>query len=130
MSKIWVNGCFDILHEGHLNLLEYAASLGELYVGIDSDKRVKELKGQERPINSQNFRWRMLSSLKFVRACYIFSSASELEMLVNLVAPDILIVGEDYKGKNVIGAEYARSLLFYPHTKGHSTTNFLENIKK
>lgn len=132
MKRIWVNGCFDILHEGHLNLLEYAASLGELYVGIDSDSRVKELKGSDRPINTQLFRWRILTSLKYVKECYIFSTNDELKNIISKTDPDIIVVGEDYRDKVVIGySGYTRQLLcFYPHTKGYSTTNIIENIKK
>jgi rfaE bifunctional protein nucleotidyltransferase chain/domain len=133
MKRIWVNGCFDILHEGHLNLLEYAASLGELYVGIDSDSRVKELKGSDRPINTQLFRWRILTSLKYVKECYIFSTNDELKNIISKTDPDIIVVGEDYRDKVVIGYSgyTTRQLLcFYPHTKGYSTTNIIENIKK
>lgn len=134
--KVWVNGCFDILHEGHLDLLEYAASFGELHVGIDSDSRVKELKGLERPVNSQQFRWRMLSSLKYVNSCYIFFSSRELENIIRFVKPTILVIGDDYRdaymknNNSVIGASYVNHIMFYPHTKNFSTTNFIENLKK
>lgn len=134
--KVWVNGCFDILHEGHLDLLEYAASFGELHVGIDADSRVKELKGLERPVNSQQFRWRMLSSLKYVNSCYIFFSSRELENIIRFVKPTILVIGDDYRdaylknNNSVIGASYVNHIMFYPHTKNFSTTNFIENLKK
>jgi len=135
-NKVWVNGCFDILHEGHLDLLEYAASFGELHVGIDADSRVKELKGLERPVNSQQFRWRMLSSLKYVNSCYIFFSSRELENIIRFVKPTILVIGDDYRdaymknNNSVIGASYVNHIMFYPHTKNFSTTNFIENLKK
>ena len=127
--KVWVNGCFDILHQGHLDLLEYAGSLGDLYVGIDSDERVKELKGENRPINTQQFRWRMLSSLVFVKHCYIFSTTQELENLIYLIDPNVMVIGEDYRNKPVIGSQ-GRKINFFPHTKGYSTTNFIEKIQK
>jgi len=131
MKRIWVNGCFDILHEGHLNLLEYAASLGELYVGIDSDSRVKELKGNDRPIHSQLFRWRMMNSLKYVKECYIFSTDTELENIISVSEAQIIVIGEDYKNKRIIGySPHKHKICFYPHTIGFSTSNIIENIKK
>lgn len=129
IKKIWVNGCFDILHEGHLDLLQYASGFGDLYVGIDSDNRVRQLKGESRPINSQEFRYRMISSLKFVKECYVFDSDTELETIIHLIYPEIMIVGEDYRNKPVIGYNQYSKLLFYPHRKGYSTTNFIEKLK-
>jgi D-beta-D-heptose 7-phosphate kinase/D-beta-D-heptose 1-phosphate adenosyltransferase len=126
--KVWLNGCFDILHDGHLDLLEYAASFGEVYVGIDSDRRVKEMKGEERPINSESFRMRMLLSLKFVKNVFVFDSKSELEDIMLFIHPDIFVIGDDYRNKQIIGSQYIKRIVFYPIKKGYSTTNLINQI--
>jgi len=102
MKKIFVNGTFDILHLGHVALLEYAKSLGdELTVGIDSDIRVKELKGNDRPINDQRERALMLLSLKCVDKVMIFDTDEDLIELVSDC--DVMVKGSDYKNKPIVG---------------------------
>lgn len=126
--KIFVNGTFDILHRGHLEMLRYAKSLGdELMVCIDSDYRVKELKGDSRPINNQEDRKFMLDSLKWVDRCWIFSDEEELEKIIELYQPDIMVKGSDYKGKPIVGEQYCKEIRFYDHT-GHSTTRLIQRI--
>jgi rfaE bifunctional protein nucleotidyltransferase chain/domain len=126
--KIFVNGTFDILHRGHLEMLKYASSLGdELMVCIDSDSRVKELKGEERPINNQEDRKFMIDSLKFVDRCWIFSDEEELEKIIELYSPDIMVKGSDYKGKRIVGEQYCKEIKFYEHT-GHSTSGLIQRI--
>lgn len=126
--NIFVNGTFDILHRGHLEMLQYAKSLGDyLLVCIDSDSRVKELKGTSRPINSQHDRQFFLKSLKFVDACWIFSSEEELEEIIKNFKPDIMVKGSDYQDKPIVGAEFCGEIKFYEHT-GHSTTKFIQDI--
>ena len=126
--KIFVNGTFDILHRGHLELLKYASGLGdELFVCIDSDTRVKELKGDERPINNQDDRKFMIDSLKFVSRCWIFSDEEELEHIIDLYRPDIMVKGSDYRDKPIVGAQYCKEIKFYEHT-GHSTTELIKRI--
>jgi len=126
--KIWVNGCFDILHNGHLNLLEFASKKGELHVGIDSDLRIKELKGADRPINSQDFRFRILRSLSFVKAVYVFNNEQELINYISTVNPNYIVIGEDYRNKKIVGSTN-RNIIFFPHTKGLSTSNTIHKIK-
>lgn len=126
--KIFVNGTFDILHRGHLEMLKYAKSLGdELMVCIDSDSRVKELKGNDRPINTQDDRKFMIDSLKWVDRCWIFSDEEELEKIIELYQPDIMVKGSDYRGKPIVGEQYCKEIKFYEHT-GHSTTNVIQRI--
>ena len=92
MKKVFVNGTFDLLHRGHLELLNFAKSKGDyLVVAIDSDERVKEKKGSSRPVYSQEERKFFLENLKSVDKVYMFSSDFELESLVNFVQPDIMI---------------------------------------
>lgn len=123
--KVWVNGTFDVLHVGHIKLLEYASSLGDLRVGIDSDKRVKELKGEDRPFNSTEDRKYFLQSLKYVKEVVVFDSRQELIDLVKEYEPDFMIIGDDYKDQIVYGSEYAKELVFFEKVPSYSTTKIL-----
>jgi len=129
MKKVWTNGTFDILHVGHLKLLEYASSFGKLTVGIDSDKRVKELKGLDRPFNTTIDRKYFLESLKFVHEVVVFDSRQELINLVKQFEPDYMIVGSDYIDKPVFGSEYTKELLFFTKLEDYSTTTILNYEK-
>lgn len=129
MKMVFVNGTFDILHRGHIELLNYAKSLGEyLLVGIDSDERVKEKKGPTRPIHSQNERKFFLENLKAVDEVNIFSSDQELEMMIKSFKPDIMVVGSDWKDKSVIGSYYAAKLIFFERIGEYSTTKTIQDI--
>lgn len=123
--KVWVNGTFDVLHIGHLKMLEYAKSLGKLVVGIDSDKRVKELKGCNRPFNNEQSRKYFLLSLKFVDEVVIFDSSEELIECVKNYEPDYMVIGDDYRNKVVYGCEFAKELVYYEKIPNCSTTNIL-----
>ena len=127
MKNIWVNGCFDILHRGHLELFKFAKSQGSfLVVGIDSDKRVKNNKGISRPINNQEDRKFFLECIKYIDKVVVFDSDYELETCVSLHNIDYLIVGSDYRDKDVIGSEYAKEVIFFDRIGNYSTTNILE----
>lgn len=123
--KVWVNGTFDVLHVGHINLLEFAASLGDVRVGLDTDKRVKELKGDSRPFNNQEDRKKMLESLKFVKEVVLFDSRQELIDSVRNYQPDIMVIGDDYKDQVVYGSEHAKKLVFFEKLPAYSTTKIL-----
>ncbi len=127
MKLIWVNGCFDILHRGHIELFKYAHSLGDyLIVGIDSDERVKTSKGDDRPFNRQEDRKFMLESIKYIDKVVVFQTSSELRGMINYFKPDIMVIGSDYKGKDVIGSEYSKEVRFFDRIQGYSTTRILE----
>lgn len=129
MKYVFVNGTFDILHPGHMALFEYAKSQGDyLLVAIDADSRVKEFKGPSRPVNKQEVRQRMLECLKFVDKVLTFNSDETLTNIVKEYAPDLMIVGSDYRNKRVIGSEHAKELFFFERDKRYSSTKIIETI--
>ena len=128
-KRIFVNGTFDILHPGHVQLLNYAKSLGNsLTVAIDSDRRVAEKKGPSRPINNVEDRAFMLQSLKSVDYVVVFDSDEELERCIKTVKPNIMVVGSDWKGKSVIGSHYAAELIFFDRIENYATTKTIQSI--
>lgn len=127
--KIIVNGTFDILHRGHVELLEYAKGLGEfLLVCIDTDRRVTELKGEGRPINNQADRAFMLQGLKCVDAVWTFDSEEDLERICEMYGPNIMVKGSDYEGKRIVGAKHCKEIKFVKLVDGYSTTNIIQRI--
>lgn len=127
MKKVFVNGTFDLLHEGHIALINYAKSLGdELNVAIDSDERVKRLKGEDRPINDQKERAALLVGLPAVSNVYIFDTDDELEYLVSL--HDMMVKGSDYRDKPIIGQDACKELIFFERIDGFSTTQKIQDI--
>ena len=127
-KKVFVNGTFDILHRGHLELLNYAKTLGYVYVGIDTDNCVREKKGPTRPIFDQEERKYFLENLKAVDEVRFFSNDAELEGLVKSYQPDIMIVGSDWKDKSVIGSYWAAKLIFFDRIGEYATTKTIEDI--
>lgn len=130
MTKVIVNGTFDVLHLGHLRLLEYARSHNDsyVYVLIDSDRRVKELKGSSRPIHSEYERASFLFALKAVDRVDIFDSDDELRNYIKNYEPDVMIKGSDYKDKPIIGSEFCKTIKFYDRLEKYSTTNKIQDI--
>ena len=127
MKKVWINGCFDVLHRGHVELFEYAKSLGEkLIVGIDSDAKVKQDKGDDRPINCLEDRKYVLESITHIDEVLVFNSPKELENLIKQTKPDIMVIGSDWKSKTVVGQQHAKKLLFFDRIGNYSTTNMLK----
>jgi rfaE bifunctional protein nucleotidyltransferase chain/domain len=124
--KIWVNGCFDILHRGHFELFNYAKSLGEvLVVGVDSDEKVTQDKGPDRPYNKLEDRVYALESLKAIDKVMVFDSKDHLEWLVEITKPDILVVGSDWKGKEIVGGQHAKEIVYFDRVGDYSTTDIL-----
>jgi D-beta-D-heptose 7-phosphate kinase/D-beta-D-heptose 1-phosphate adenosyltransferase len=143
--NIWVNGCFDILHAGHIDLLWYAklysddinneltyhdaVNKNKLFVGLDSDERVRQLKGSKRPINNIETRGKIMSNLKMVDEVVIFHDDEELRYFIKVFNIDYMIIGDQYRNKEVIGRENAKiGVVFYP-VDDRSTTNIIEKIK-
>ncbi|MDD5052447.1 MAG: D-glycero-beta-D-manno-heptose-7-phosphate kinase [Sulfuricurvum sp.] len=127
---VFTNGCFDILHVGHVKYLQEAKSYGDvLIVGLNSDSSVRELKGPSRPVNSENDRAYILAALESVDYVVLFSEETPHELIKNII-PDILVKGGDYEGKNVVGAEFAGELRLVKFVDGKSTTATIEKINK
>ena len=128
-KRIIVNGSFDIVHKGHVNLLNYAKSLGNyLLVAIDTDARIKELKGEDRPVNQLDERLHLLHNLKAVDEVVYFDSEQQLVDIIKNYNPDVMVKGSDYKNKRIVGAEYCNSIEFYEIENGYSTTNKIQDI--
>ena len=124
----FINGCFDVLHIGHIEMLKKCNDLTQvLVVAIDSDSRIERNKGSNRPFNNVQDRKKMLMSLKMVDVVFSFDTDLELENLIKCLNPDIMMVGEEYKNKNVIGSQYAKELKFFRRLDGYSTTKILQN---
>jgi len=129
MTRVFTNGCFDMLHPGHIAMLKYCATMGDhVLVGIDSDQRIKEMKGPPRPINSEEVRKLILLNLKWVNDVVVFNSDEELTNLVARYEPDYMIVGADWKDKKVIGAEHAKIIGFFERIDEYSTTQTIQSI--
>jgi len=128
---VWTNGCFDILHRGHIEMFkgcfELAGPEGVVVVGVDSDERVKSLKGNDRPFNTIGDRVEILRALKLIDVVDVFSTDEELKGLISEVhKPDIMVVGEEYKHQTVIGSEFVDEVSFFPRLGKYSTTDILE----
>jgi D-beta-D-heptose 7-phosphate kinase/D-beta-D-heptose 1-phosphate adenosyltransferase len=125
VKKIWVNGSFDILHVGHIRLLEYAASLGSVRVGIDTDERIKEKKGKDRPYNTLKDRIEFLYSIKYIDSVVVFGSNEELVNSIREYSPDLMVIGDDYTYHSIIGIEYIPEVKFFEKIPNKSTTKIL-----
>lgn len=131
---VFTNGCFDILHRGHIEILSQAAASGDvLIVGINSDASVKRLKGNDRPVNDEFFRALMLASLTIIDAVVLFEEDTPLN-LINLIQPDVLLKGGDYAIEQIVGAEEVikngGEVKIVPFVKGYSTTTLIQKIQQ
>ncbi|MDR2401534.1 MAG: D-glycero-beta-D-manno-heptose-7-phosphate kinase [Deferribacteraceae bacterium] len=126
---VFTNGCFDILHRGHMEYLAKARQLGDLLIlGLNGDASVKRLKGESRPVNSEADRAYLLLASKAVDKVVIFNEDTPRELLSRL-KPDILVKGGDYKADDVIGREYAGKVVIIPFVNGYSTTEIIDRLK-
>lgn len=130
---VFTNGCFDILHQGHIRLLLSAAELGnKLVLGLNTDASVRKLKGEGRPVNDQYSRALVMASQLFVDAVCLFEEDTPLE-LIKIVKPDILVKGGDYTPETVVGNDfvnaYGGKTVIIPTVEGFSTTGIIERLK-
>jgi D-beta-D-heptose 7-phosphate kinase/D-beta-D-heptose 1-phosphate adenosyltransferase len=128
MKKVWVNGTFDIVHIGHIKLLEYASTLGTVRVGIDSDNRVREKKGESRPYNGIEDRMEFIRSIRFVNSVVSFDSDNTLIHCIKEWEPEILVIGDDYNVENIVGSNLFKQIIFFNKLPNKSTTNILKLI--
>jgi|TARA_R100001377_G_C3121506_1_gene86072 D-beta-D-heptose 7-phosphate kinase/D-beta-D-heptose 1-phosphate adenosyltransferase len=129
--RIWVNGCFDVLHRGHFELFKYAKSLGdELVVGIDTDFKVSQDKGPDRPYNNLQDRIFALQSIKYIDKVISFNSRTELSNLIKFYGPDILVVGSDWRDGDIVGKQFTHEVCFFERIPQYSTTKVLKNERK
>ena len=130
---VFTNGCFDLIHLGHIEVLARSADLGDiLIIGLNTDSSIKELKGNNRPIIEENSRAQQLASLEFVDAVILFNEQTPLE-LIKVIKPNVITKGGDYNSKQVVGNEIAvkneGEVIIIPLTQGYSTTSILDKIK-
>ncbi len=127
--KIFVNGSFDLLHPGHIEMLFYAKSFGShLHVAIDSDNRISKHKGVDRPINPLRIRKSIMESLKPVDEVSVFDTDEDLINIIRKYSPDIMVKGSDWRGKKVIGEEFCGKIIFYERVNGESTTKIIQDF--
>lgn len=139
-KTVWLNGTFDVLHIGHIKLFQFAKYYGidleyddcfnYVVVGIDTDERIKELKGPNRPINNQKNRKEFLESIRYVNEVRIFGSEQELIETIKDVKPDIAIWGDEYENKRKIGAEWVKQIVYFKKFEGYSSSSILEKTKE
>jgi rfaE bifunctional protein nucleotidyltransferase chain/domain len=129
MTTVFTNGCFDLLHVGHVRLLQFARAQGNaLVVGLNSDASVARLK-PGRPIQPVTEREEILRSIRWVDSVVVFDQDTP-EALVRELRPDILVKGSDWRGKKVAGSDYVRRVVFFPIVSGLSTTDLVEKIRR
>ncbi|MCX6304778.1 MAG: D-glycero-beta-D-manno-heptose 1-phosphate adenylyltransferase [Bacteroidetes bacterium] len=131
---VFSNGCFDVLHLGHVEYLSKARDLGDiLIVGLNSDDSVHRIKGSHRPVNNQEARAVILAALSFVDGVVLFGEDTPHE-LIRLIQPDILVKGKDYEGKDIVGSDVVKArggqVVTIELTKGYSTTHTIELAQK
>jgi len=129
MTIVWTNGTFDILHPGHIQLFKVAKELGDMViVGTDTDEKIKKDKGDHRPVNDLCYRVAMLEAIKYIDAVHTFDTRQELEGLIMLYEPDILLLGDDWRYGDVVGREYAKEVRFLPRVGGYASSNTIKRI--
>ena len=131
---VFTNGCFDILHRGHIDYLLHASKMGDiLIIGLNSDSSVKKIKGNNRPVQDQESRARILAALSFVTYIVLFDEETPLQ-LIQHIQPDILVKGGDYKPETIVGYDVVKKkggkVTTISFIKGFSTTALIEKILK
>ncbi len=134
VKVVFTNGCFDIIHKGHIDYLAEAASLGgKLVIGLNTDESVTSLKGEGRPVNNEEARALMLAALHFTDAVVLFGEDTPYK-LIKMLQPDILVKGKDYKAEDIVGYDIVTGrggqVETIELTEGYSTTDLIDRIKK
>ena len=130
---VFTNGCFDLIHLGHIDILARSSDLGDiLIIGVNSDLSIQKLKGENRPIIEENSRVKQLAALEFVDAVVLFDEDTP-QKLIETIKPDVITKGGDYKAENIVGNKVVTQkngqVVIIPLTQGYSTTSILKKIK-
>ena len=127
----WVNGCFDVLHIGHIKLFQKAWELGNpVVVGIDGDDRIRQSKGEDRPINPLHDRISFLKSIKYIKEVVPFHSDEELNAIIKRFSPEYFVIGEEYKDKRIIGKEWCENIVYLPRYRNVSSSSIINRTHK
>ena len=133
-NVIWLNGTFDVLHMGHIKLFEKAHEIAcdefpafswEIVVGVDTDERIREAKGDSRPVNNLWNRIDFLTSIKYVDRVHHFGTDDDLRTIIKGLSPRWMVIGNDYIGKEIIGREYIKEIIYVPRYQGLSSTKII-----
>jgi cytidyltransferase-like protein len=128
-NNVWLNGSFDVLHTGHIKLFRYARMLagskGTVWVGTDNDERIASFKGPSRPINKLQDSVLMLSSIKYIDCVVPFASNDELEAHIHDIKPQYMVIGDDYRGRNIIGSQFIEEIVYI--TRDDKSTSEMVN---
>ena len=126
---VWCSGTFDILHPGHIELFKVGKSLGDkLIVATDTDEKIRQDKGASKPVNNLCDRISMLQAIRYIDEVLYFNTRKELEGLIKLYTPDILLLGDDWQGGDVVGVEFAKEVRFLPRLN-YSTSHIITKIR-
>ena len=130
-DNIWINGCFDVLHMGHIKLFRRARQMGmRVIVGVDTDERIREAKGEGRPVNDLHNRIDFLRSVKYVDMIHSFGTDEELSKLIEDYLPRYMLIGDDYKDKEIIGSKWVKEIIYVPRYQGLSSSNIINGTYK
>jgi len=130
-DNIWLNGCFDVLHMGHIKLFRRARQMGmRVIVGIDTDERIRQAKGENRPVNDLHNRIDFLRSIKYIDMIHSFGTDEELSNIIKDYLPRYMLIGDDYKDKEIIGSEWVKEIIYVPRYQGLSSSNIINGTYK
>jgi len=122
-DNIWLNGCFDVLHMGHIKLFQRARQMGmKVIVGIDTDERIRKAKGKDRPVNILHNRMEFLKSIKYIDEVVVFDTDEELSNTIKEYAPRYMLIGDDYKNKEIIGSKWIKEIIYASRYQGLSSS--------
>lgn len=129
-KRVWLNGTFDVLHLGHIKLFQHAKELypnSIVCVGVDTDDRIRQMKGSNRPINPLNYRVEFLKSIRYIDEVTTFATDDELRNKIALFTPDVMCIGDDYRNRNIVGEELIPRIEYVKRFNDLSTTKILNN---
>jgi len=130
-DNIWINGCFDVLHMGHIKLFRRARQMGmRVIVGVDTDERIRQAKGENRPVNDLHNRIDFLRSIKYIDMIHSFGTDEELSNIIKDYLPRYMLIGDDYKDKEIIGSEWVKEMIYVPRYQGLSSSNIINGTYK